>query len=208
MVRAYGETDDLVTIILRALLLFFAIPLIGGLAWGFGIAFLMQADAKKLSRTGALNWGVGVLIAGLVLYVIMAFGPQITAVFPFPVSVHTFFNLLFVPTIGVAVAIVVRNITASLGMDHLKNIAGKNSGLAAALGFLIVSLVLQFGFGWEVGRPVWGKYSMITIMHWGNFGAALAGGAMMGWIWSRDELSELESSFPTDPEPVKQINFE
>lgn len=122
MVRTYGETDDLVPIIIRAFLLLFAIPLIGGLLWGFGIAFLMQADARNLSRTGALNWGVSLLIAGLVLYVIMAFGPQITAIFPFPMSVHTFFNLLFVPIIGILVAIVVRNITANLGMNHLKKL--------------------------------------------------------------------------------------
>ena len=164
-VRTFGETDDLIPIILRAFLLFFAIPFIGGAAWGFGIAFLMRADAKKLSRTGALNWGVSVLIAGLVLYVIMAFGSEIIAKVPFPMSIHTFFNLLFVPVICIVVAMIVRNITGSLGLDNLKNIAGRYSGLAAALSFLIVSLVLQFGFGWEVGRPVWGKYSMITIMH-------------------------------------------
>jgi hypothetical protein len=195
MVETFGETEDLLEIIPRAFLVLFAIPMAGGAAWGFGIALLMKADTKNLTKTGALTWGLSVLAAGLVLYIIMAFGPQIMNLLPFSLSIHTFFNLLFVPTLGIVTALVVRKIIGALEMEDLKGTAGRNSGIAAALGFLIVSLVLQFGFGWEVGRPVPGRYSMITIMHWGNFAAALAGGATMGVTLVR-ERKEIEDSEP------------
>lgn len=123
----------------------------------------------------------------------MEFGPQISARLPFPMSVHTFFNLLFVPAIGLAAGLNARNMSGKIGFESFKNAAGKNAGLAAALGFLLTSLVLQFGLGWEVGRPVPGKYSMIIIMHWGNFAATLAGGAAMGWTLLRGH-EEIEIS--------------
>ncbi len=60
---------------------------------------------------------------------------------------------------------------------------GRNSGWVTAVAFLLVSFILLFGFGWEVGgRYAGSRYSMILIMHWCNFGSALAGGLAMGWM--------------------------
>jgi hypothetical protein len=205
MVDTLGETENIIDIILRGLLVLFAIPLIGGAAWGLGTAILMRADKKSTARTGALNWGISVFSAGFVLYVIMAFGPQISALLPFPMSVHTFFNLLFVPCIGIVAGLNVRSMSGKLGLESLKNLTGRNAGLAAALGFLLVSLILQFGLGWEVGKPVPGKYSMISIMHWGNFASALAGGAAMGWtlVRGRGEMKVSGSNTNQNPQSPK-----
>ncbi|HSG46081.1 MAG TPA: hypothetical protein VLA72_23315, partial [Anaerolineales bacterium] len=82
----------------------------------------------------------------------------------------------------------VRTVVNKLGFKELKNKVGMNVGIAAALGFLIVTLFLQFGPGWEVGRPQVEKYAMLTLMHWSNIGAALIGGSVLGreLVKSRD----------------------
>jgi hypothetical protein len=88
--------------------------------------------------------------------------------------------LIILPVIGIVTGINGRTVIGKLGLKELKNKAGLNIGLAAALGFLTVSLILQFGFGLEVGKPQPGKYEMLTLLHWCNIGAALAGGMVLG----------------------------
>jgi hypothetical protein len=54
-------------------------------------------------------------------------------------------------------------------------------GLAAALAFLAVNLAMEAA-GWVVGGPrAAERFTMLTVMFAGDLGAALAGGAVLGW---------------------------
>lgn len=116
-------------------------------------------------------------------------GGLLTAIVPFgntiPIRYNYYYLLIILPMIGIATGINARAVISKLGYQELKNKVGINVGLAATLGFLIVSLFLQFGLGWEVGKPQPEKYEMLILLNWSNVGAALAGGMAMGWVLER-----------------------
>jgi len=150
----------------------------GGGLWGWGIALLTKTDVKGLVKTGTLSWGLTTsVITG-------SLGASLTAItslgYTLPIRYTYYYLLIFLPLIGLATGINARAVIGKLGFKEMKNKVGMNVGIAAALGFLIVTLFLQFGLGWEVGRPQTGKYAMLTIMHWSNIGSALVGGSVLG----------------------------
>jgi hypothetical protein len=124
------------------------------------------------------------MVCGVVLY----FAQIPIAAFDraYPVFDHYLFTLAFLPAVGLAAGLNTRRLTSKLGLDEWKNAVGRNAGLAAAIGFLTINLVLVFVFEWKVGGPYAGtRYSMIKIMHLCNAGAALFAGAAMGWTLQR-----------------------
>ena len=167
----------------------FASYLGGGALWGLGIARMTKTDVKTMVKTCALSWGLTTLIfagtLGLSLGLIFTFGNTITIRFNY------YYLLIILPVIGIVTGINGRTVIVKLGLRELKNKAGLNIGLAAVLGFLAVSLILQFGFGLEVGKPV-GRYEHLTLLHWCNIGAALVGGMVLGkeLVNSKNSLAE------------------
>ena len=164
--------------------LFLGFPPIGGALWGWGIASLMKAEVKPLIKTGALTWTIWLFIFFIITGVIGTFG-----LIDLP-NDHNEFLVVFLPAAGLAAALPARVMTGKLRLDNLKKNIGINTGVAAALGFLVVGLILQLGFGWEVGRPVYGSHSMPTILQWCCLGAALAGGMAMGWMLAKSNEDE------------------
>jgi len=158
--------------------LFLGFPPIGGALWGWGIASLMKAEVKPLIKTGALTWTIWLFIVFFITGVIGPFG---LSLIDLP-NDHYEYLVVFLPAAGLAAALPARVMIGKLRLDNLKKNIGINTGIAAALGFLVVGLILQLGFGWEVGRPVYGSHSMPTILQWCCLGAALAGGMAMGWV--------------------------
>ena len=156
--------------------LFFGFPPIGGALWGWGIASLMKAEVKPLIKTGALTWTIWLFIFFVITGVIGTF-----SLIDLP-NDHYEYLVVFLPAAGLAAALPARVMIGKLRLDNLKKNIGINTGVAAALGFLVVGLILQLGFGWEVGRPDYGSYSMPRILQWCCLGAALAGGMAMGWV--------------------------
>jgi hypothetical protein len=152
--------------------------LCGGGLWGWGIARMTNTDAKSMAKACALSWSIPTFIVsvslGVSLTTITAFG------YTLPFRYTYYYLLIFIPLIGIVTGINARTVISKLGLKELRNKVGMNVGFAAALGFLIVTLILQFGLGWEVGRPQSGKYAMLTLMHWSNVGAALVGGSVLG----------------------------
>jgi hypothetical protein len=150
----------------------------GGALWGLGIARMTKADVKTMVKACALSWGITTFIfsvsLGLSLGLIFQFENRI------PFRYNYFYLLIILPVIGIVTGINGRTVVNKLGLKELKNKAGLNIGLAAMLGFLAISLFLQFGFGWEVGKPQPEIYEMLTLLHWSNIGAALAGGMVLG----------------------------
>jgi hypothetical protein len=174
-----------------ALLAILTAFLCGGGLWGLGIARLMNADVKSMVMTCAVSWSA-TLFTFLMIVVSLGnyFGgfSRINILPYFRHSIHYNFLSIFVPAIGIITAINAYVVTGKLGYQELKKSAGLYTGIAAALGFLTVGLILLYGLGWEVGRPVSGKYGMLLLLLICSIGAALAGGMAMGW-----ELREIKN---------------
>lgn len=162
----------------RVAIIMLVIFLLGGALWGLGIALVTKTNVKTMVKTCALSWSLTAFVfstsLGLSLGPIFKFGTTIT------LRENYYYLLIFVPVIGIVTGINGWVVIGRLGLKELKKKAALKIGFAAALGFLAVSLFLQFGFGWEVGKPVPGKYAMLTLMHWSNIGAALVGGSVLG----------------------------
>ncbi|HKJ38269.1 MAG TPA: hypothetical protein VJ972_05810 [Anaerolineales bacterium] len=152
--------------------------LCGGGLWGWGIARMTNSDAKTMIKACALSWSIPTFI------VVISLGIRLTTITSFGYTLpfrYTYYYLLFfIPLIGIVTGINARVVSGKLGLQESKNKIGRNVGFAAALGFLIVTLILLVGFGWEVGRPQTGEYAMLTILHWSSVGAALVGGSVLG----------------------------
>lgn len=154
-----------------------------GAFWGYGIGWLMKVDAKSTAVTGAKNWFGSFMVFAILLEIIMV--PLILFSENKSINLHILFTIAFVVSVGVVAAWNSYKITARIGFENIKKVVGRNSGLAAGIGFMAASLALQLIFRWEVGSPVYGKYNMITITHICNIVAGLAGGSAMGWTLGR-----------------------
>jgi hypothetical protein len=164
--------------------LFLGFPLIGGALWGWGIAYLMKAEAKPLIKTGALTWTIWLFIFFVITGVIGTF-----SLIDLPNAQYQYL-VVFLPAAGLAAAFPARVMIGKLRLYNLEKNISIITGVAAALGFLVVGLILQLGFGWEVGRPVYGSHSMPTILQLCCLGAALAGGMAMGWVLAKSNEDE------------------
>ena len=168
------------------------------------VAWLMGRAPKPLVMRGTLSWGSTVLAAGIILYFSQIPGAAFDKAIDFSRhDTHFLFTLAFALVIGVAAMVNTRYMTGKLGFNDAQREVGRKSGLAAAAAFSAVSMILLFGLGWEVGRPGYFagyRYSMLVIMYWCNVGAALAGGAAMGWILARVQVTGAEWSYLSQPQ--------
>jgi hypothetical protein len=175
------SSDDASLHLMAALLVY----LCGGGLWGWGIARLMNADVKSMVKTCAVSWAATVFAFLMVVASLGNYFGGFSQINFLPVFFHYRhynFLLVFVPSVGILTAINSYVATSKLGFKEKRKSAGMYAGLAAALGFLAVGLVLFFGFGWEVGYPHPGQSGMLLIFLICSISAALAGGMAMGWI--------------------------
>jgi hypothetical protein len=155
----------------------------GGAVWGYAIARLVDGEAKKSARTGALTYGGAVILVGIVLELLFGLISVVGRDIRLPI--HVAFTMVFVPAAGIVAALCTRSLAGALGWDDIKGTLGTFSGLAASVGFLAVNMIM-LSLGWQVGGPgAAERFTMITVMLTSNAGAALAGGAAMGWVLSR-----------------------
>jgi hypothetical protein len=152
----------------------------GSGAWGWAMGGLAGAQNRwRMVFAGILGFVPTTIILAIVLLnlegvVVVATGVQLPT--------HRVFTLLFVPA-----AFLIAGISAWAIGRGLRDIALAGSllwrvGLAAALAFLVVNLVMEAS-GWVVGAPgAAARYTMLTVLFAGNLGAALAGGAVLGWM--------------------------
>jgi len=161
----------------------FLVALFGsGAAWGYAVARLTHGDARRLVRAGGVTFGGTVLVVGIALELVFGLLSALARVNPLPI--HVSFTLLFVPTAGAIAALCARRMARLLGREDVRRKLGVTTGLAAASAFLAVNLVM-LALGWQVGGPgAAERFTMITVMLTSNTGAALAGGAAMGWVLS------------------------
>ena len=156
--------------------------LAGGALWGRVMAGLAgSSETRRMTWAGGLSFGPAVILAGLALsglevILVEKGGTQL--------PLHVVFTLLFVPAAsfvaaagGLALGIALRN----------RQLAGKlalSAGLASGLAFLAVNLTM-YAMGWIVGAPgAAQRLTMITVLTMSSTGASLAGGAVIGSMFS------------------------
>ena len=149
--------------------------LLAGALWGLGIALLTKADVKAMVKTSAFSWSLTAFVftasLGLSLGAIFKFGSTIS------IRDNYYYLMIILPVIGIVTGVNGWVVVGKLGLKELRKKASLKISIASALGFLAVSLFLQFVLGWEVGKPVPG---MLTLLHYCNIGAALVGGSVLG----------------------------
>lgn len=164
-------------------LLAFPVPFAGGALWGAGLAVLSGKRVWPLAKRGMVSWGWTVVIAGVLIDLmqipVFAAVPGLRFI---PHATHWLFTLVFVPSVGLIVSLNVRRILEVQGLEDVKT-PGRWSGIAAGAAFLAASILVLVVLDWEIAGPFAGRrYSMISIMHVGNFAAALAGGGALGLV--------------------------
>ena len=152
--------------------------LVGGALWGILIGRLGQAsDLRRMAVAGML--GFAPITIGLVL-VLNALEPVAVERFGAHIPIHYLFTLSFAPTAFLIAGVSAWAIGRGLRINSLAWALLWRVGIAAALAFLIVNLVMET-LGWVVGAPrAAERFTMLTVMLAGNLGAALAGGAVLG----------------------------
>lgn len=153
--------------------------LIGSALWGVLMGrFGQSPEWRRMAMAGMLGFAPITVALALGLNIVEPVAvEQIGSRFPIP----RLFTLLFVPT-----AFIIAGVSASAIGFVLRNRAVAVAllwrvGLAAALGFLTVNLLME-SLGWEIGAPgADERFTMLTVMLAGNLGAAFAGGAALGW---------------------------
>ncbi len=153
---------------------------IGSALWGVLMGRLAQTNQwRRMALAGGLGFapitiGLGIALQILEPIALNALGAWL--------PIQRLFTVLFVPA-----AFAIAGVSAwGLGLGLEKRPLARHwpwkVGLAAALAFLAVNLIMET-LGWVVGAPrAAERFTMLTVMTLGNLGAALAGGAVMGVI--------------------------
>lgn len=140
------------------------------------------SDRRRMAIAGVLGFAPITVALALVLN---AIEPIAVEQFGMRFPIQRLFTLLFVPTVfliagvsALVIGIVLRNRAVALALLW-------QVGLTAALAFLAVNLVMET-MGWVIGAPyAEERFTMLTVMLAGNLGAALVGGAVLGWALDR-----------------------
>jgi hypothetical protein len=161
----------------------------GGAAWGVLMGRLAHAtDRGRMAIAGALGFAPITLALAILLQAIEPIAlEQLGAVIP----LHRLFTLLFVPTAFLISGVSAWAIGIGLRAKPLAQSLLWRVGLAAAIAFLIINLVLDLA-GYVVGAPhAAERFMMLTVMFVGDLGAAIVGGAVMGQILSNPNVLEM-----------------
>jgi hypothetical protein len=164
----------------------------GGALWGHAMAQISGAgETKRMTWAGGLGFGPAVILTALVLtflevvIVERSGGPAL--------PIHIVFTILFVPAAFFIAGVGSSALGIALKDWRLAIKLALGGGLAAALAFLGVNLLMD-ALGWRVGAPgAAERATMVTVLMAGNLAAALAGGAVVGVLLSRYSVTPTDS---------------
>jgi hypothetical protein len=153
--------------------------LAGGAAWGLSISRFANRDKeRRMALAGMLGFAPITISLAIGLNIVETLASK---TFLAPIPIHRLFTLLFVPAAFLIAGISTWAIGKGLNDNTLANWLFWRVGLASALGFLIVNLLMEAS-GWVVGAPgAAARLTMVTVMFFSNLSAALIGGAVLGW---------------------------
>jgi hypothetical protein len=160
-----------------------ALLALGGALWGVWMGLLAGYPAhRRMAWAGALGFGpITVLLAVLLLLFELSGLERYALALP----VHRLFTILFVPTAFLIAGVGSLAIGLGLNDPRLAWRMAWRAGLAGAVTFLIVNLILD-ALGWRVGGPnAEERATMLTVMFSGDLAAALTAGAIVGWMVTR-----------------------
>lgn len=164
----------------------------GSALWGILMGQLAgTTNRKRMAFAGALGFAPITIVLALSLNAVEPIAvEQFGAQFP----IHRLFTFLFVPS-----AFLIAGVSAfalGIGLRDIQ-LAWKlfwRVGLAAALAFLFVNVVMEMN-GWVVGAPgAAERATMLTVMFAGNLAAALVGGAVLGILLAQEQSPSPQSS--------------
>jgi len=153
--------------------------LAGGALWGAWMGRLAGCrNQRRLAVAGALGFAPITIVLGLSLALLEPMAvARLAAQFP----ISRLFTLFFVPTAFLIAGVGAGAIGLALQDRALAWRLGWRSGLAAAITFLVVNLVMD-ALGWHVGGPGAAlRATMVTVMFVSDLAAALVAGAGIGF---------------------------
>ncbi len=166
---------------------------VGGAFWGYFLTRIHNLPNRKgASIAGSLSFGVGVIgavnLLGTLERILVA-QHRLSGI-----HIHVIFTLLFVPATF---------LVATLGSSAILFVNGNRvhwfrsaitTGLAAALSFLIMDLVLD-SLGMRVGAPrAAERATMLTVAFLGSTAAAFSADAILGLLLSKGTNQTLQHS--------------
>jgi hypothetical protein len=190
-----GKAPDPLTYTLAALA-FFGSTLGGSALWGVGMGRLARSPAlRRAAWAGVLGF---VPVTVLLNFGLLAIEPiAVRANLP----VHRLFTVLFVPSACLIAGTSSLALGWGLGWGRAAPALALRVGLTAALAFLAVNLGME-ALGWQVGGPgAEERGTMITVLIVSNLGAALAGGAMLGFTLTQQHRIHLRHDIGAAPYP-------
>jgi hypothetical protein len=154
--------------------------LAGGALWGLQMGRLAGAtNQRRMAWAGLLGFGPVTLVLavglGLAESALVEFFGQAGQ------PIQRVFTLLFVPSAFLIAGTSSWAIGTGLRDRKLARQLFSQVGLVSAITFLVINLLMET-LGWVVGAPgAAERATMLTVLALGNIGAALTGGAVLGW---------------------------
>jgi len=150
----------------------------GGAGWGVILGRLArEVNWRRMASAGALGFAPITLALAIGL---QAIEPIALEQFGAVVPLHRLFTLLFVPTAFLIAGVSAGALGVGLRDATLARALFWRIGFAAASTFLCVNLAMESA-GWVVGAPnAAERFTMLTVMFAGDFGAAIVAGAWLG----------------------------
>ena len=176
------------------------LSLVGGsAAWSIALARITGAPhSRRLALACALSYGPATLA---VAFLLGRIEPIVVEGAP-GLAIHILFSLLFVPAVFFVAAATGLAIGWALRSWRLATTAALGGGAAAALGFLVLDLLLD-SLGMRVGAPRAAESAtMIKVLAIGDLGSALAGGAAIGVMLAR-HVAEQRGDTSTHNAPLQ-----
>ena len=153
--------------------------LIGGAAWGHSIHRLVKrGERRRMALAGMLGFAPITITLAIGLSIVETLAGR---TFLAAIPIHRLFTLMFVPAAFLIAGISTWAIGKGLDDHALANWLFWRVGLASAIGFLFVNLLMEAS-GWVVGAPgAAARMTMVSVLFVSNTSAALVGGAVLGW---------------------------
>jgi hypothetical protein len=160
--------------------------LAGGAAWGVQMGRIAGvAPSRRMALAGMLGFGPVTMVLALGLGVAEPIIVNSMEALP----IHRVFTLLFVPSAFLIAGVSAFAAGKGLGDDALARSLFWRVGAVAGLTFLLINLLME-SLGWVVGAPgAAARATMVVVMSLGNLGAALSGGALLGYLLTTRSLS-------------------